>query len=30
MMQDYFGHFAKQLEKDSDKIQFVMNYYEEE
>jgi hypothetical protein len=30
MMRDYFGHFAKQLEKDSDKIQFVMNYYEEE
>jgi hypothetical protein len=30
MMQDYFGHFAKQLEKDSKKVQFVMNYYEEE
>ena len=30
MMHDYFGHFAKQLEKDSEKVQFVMNYYEEE
>ena len=29
MMQDYFGHFAKELEKDSKKVQFVMNYYEE-
>ena len=29
-MQDYFGHFAEKLEKDSKKVQFVMNYYEEE
>ena len=30
MMSDYFGHFAQELEKKSEKIQFVMNYYEEE
>ena len=30
MMRDYFGHFAEKLEKDDQKIQFVMNYYEEE
>ena len=30
MMREYFDHFAKQLQKDSKTVQFVMNYYEEE